>query len=178
MKLWSLERWDPSIVSLNSLASTLSPLLILFIFTAKGDSIVFEKESVSSSSASTSSQHAETEETFVEKSSERHVTSQDGTTFEAAAQSIVVGTHWHVNSKRLTYPVILLYIQMQLCHQTLRQWLHSRNANDTTGGIHQEIWIFTEILRGIAYIHGNKIIHRDIKVNKIENLLLRCRKQH
>ncbi|KAK3908887.1 Eukaryotic translation initiation factor 2-alpha kinase 1 [Frankliniella fusca] len=70
-----------------------------------------------------------------------------------------------------------LYVQMQLCERTLRQWLDVRNAtlpshplapNDSNGIL--ALNLFKKIVRGVDYIHTQGIVHHDIKVNMIWSL--------
>lgn len=62
---------------------------------------------------------------------------------------------------------MLLYIQMQLCQQTLRNWLNNRNAvKKDLEDIDLELSIFRQIVKGIDYIHSRNIIHRDVKVKR------------
>jgi len=56
---------------------------------------------------------------------------------------------------------------MQLCELTLRQWLDTRNSAgqvDTARIIPSGLNIFQQVVRGIEYIHAQKIVHHDIKV--------------
>lgn len=59
----------------------------------------------------------------------------------------------------------ILYIQMQLCHCTLRQWLDERNSRPTPINIRGCINIFHQIVSGVEYIHSQGIVHHDIKVS-------------
>lgn len=55
----------------------------------------------------------------------------------------------------------ILYIQMQYCHQgTLQHWL---NRADRVICPHEAIAIFRQAVRGVAHIHSNFVIHRDLK---------------
>lgn len=71
---------------------------------------------------------------------------------------------------------LVLYIQMQLCDLSLRQWLDSRNqlvletsisSVKSTVDLTESMSIFQQILCGLKYIHGANLIHRDIKPSNI-----------
>eukprot|EP00095_Tigriopus_kingsejongensis_P000907 maker-scaffold186_size273091-snap-gene-1.31 protein:Tk00907 transcript:maker-scaffold186_size273091-snap-gene-1.31-mRNA-1 annotation:"eukaryotic translation initiation factor 2-alpha kinase 1" len=68
----------------------------------------------------------------------------------------------------------MLYLQMQLCDRTLRDWLDVRNAAACDSGqssysldVSLNLHIFEQILHGVAYIHSQGIIHRDLKPRNI-----------
>lgn len=57
---------------------------------------------------------------------------------------------------------------MQLCYQTLRQWLDVRNLNsDPSVDIEESLNIFSQIAQGVEFIHSKGIVHHDIKVGVI-----------
>jgi serine/threonine protein kinase len=62
----------------------------------------------------------------------------------------------------------MLYVQMQLCERTLRQWLDVRNAQEpAVVDVMQSITIFQQIVSGVCYIHSQSIVHHDIKVSQL-----------
>lgn len=56
-----------------------------------------------------------------------------------------------------------LYIQMEYCPRTLRQLLESYNYFDKDLAWH----LFRQVVEGLAHIHGQGIIHRDLTPNNI-----------
>ncbi|XVF29350.1 hypothetical protein REPUB_Repub15cG0113100 [Reevesia pubescens] len=56
-----------------------------------------------------------------------------------------------------------LYIQMEYCPRTLRQVFESYNHFDKESAWH----LFRQIVEGLAHIHGQGIIHRDLTPNNI-----------
>ncbi|GMJ08489.1 GENERAL CONTROL NON-DEPRESSIBLE 2, ARABIDOPSIS THALIANA GENERAL CONTROL NON-DEPRESSIBLE 2 [Hibiscus trionum] len=65
----------------------------------------------------------------------------------------------HDNKLESTY----LYIQMEYCPRTLRQVFESYNHFDKELAWH----LFRQIVEGLAHIHGQGIIHRDLTPNNI-----------
>jgi len=64
-------------------------------------------------------------------------------------------------------PCATLFIQMQLCHQTLRQWLDLRNDHLAPLNIEHALHIFRQVVKGVEYIHSQGIVHHDIKPSNI-----------
>ena len=65
----------------------------------------------------------------------------------------------------------VLHIQMQLCGNTLRNWLDERNTfgignSEVLKQVHN-VSIFRQILMGVQYIHSKNIIHRDLKPRNV-----------
>ena len=65
----------------------------------------------------------------------------------------------------------VLHIQMQLCGNTLRNWLDVRNTFGTGNSkvLKQvdNVSIFRQILMGVQYIHSKNIVHRDLKPRNV-----------
>lgn len=63
---------------------------------------------------------------------------------------------------------------MQLCHQTLRQWLDVRNLNaNPSVNIEDSLNIFLQIVQGVEFIHSKGIVHHDIKVGVVSRIFTR-----
>lgn len=63
----------------------------------------------------------------------------------------------------------MLYVQMQLCERTLRQWLDIRNKQESSVvNVKQSLAIFQQVVSGVCYIHSQSIVHHDIKVSLLD----------
>ncbi|XP_058261873.1 eukaryotic translation initiation factor 2-alpha kinase 1 isoform X4 [Hemibagrus wyckioides] len=71
---------------------------------------------------------------------------------------------------------LMLYIQMQLCERSLKEWIQERNSKTdltkSTGSLNsfdpqQASRILKKILEGVEYIHSRGIMHRDLKPRNI-----------
>ncbi|KAI5705053.1 hypothetical protein M8J75_011442 [Diaphorina citri] len=70
---------------------------------------------------------------------------------------------------------VTLYIQMQLCQITLKQWLSCSTYNaEQLGYDKQVMYIFRQIVQGLEYIHSQGIVHHDIKSVQVGDFGLAC----
>ena len=61
----------------------------------------------------------------------------------------------------------ILYIQMELCHMTLREYLTDRNYSGFPFVVEEELFIFKQIIKGLKHIHRQNIIHGDLNPGNI-----------
>jgi len=76
--------------------------------------------------------------------------------------------NWEIMRKSIQRSVIpqksvMLYIQMQLCEDTLQTWLEARTKVDKAASLS----LFKQICKALKYIHAEGIIHRDLKPSNI-----------
>lgn len=57
-----------------------------------------------------------------------------------------------------------LFIQMEYCYSTLRETIDKGHLWQNTDDI---VRLLRQLLEALAYIHGRKVIHRDLKVGYI-----------
>lgn len=64
-----------------------------------------------------------------------------------------------------------LYIEMELCDNTLRAWIQNKNKAESIQDSERSVEglaIAQEIVSGVEYIHSMQLIHRDLKVKQSE----------
>lgn len=68
------------------------------------------------------------------------------------------------NEEQITKICPILFIQMELCSITLKEYILTTMISDD---IETRLNYFRQILNGIKYLHSNNIIHRDLKPDNI-----------
>ncbi|XP_051769959.1 eukaryotic translation initiation factor 2-alpha kinase 1 isoform X1 [Ctenopharyngodon idella] len=87
-------------------------------------------------------------------------------------------TEWSEKQAHEVQFHLMLYIQMQLCERSLKDWIQERNSRTTAGPLmsvdhcesidcEQALKILKKILEGVEYIHSRGIMHRDLKPRNI-----------
>lgn len=87
-------------------------------------------------------------------------------------------TEWSEKQAHEVQFHLMLYIQMQLCERSLKDWIQERNSRTTVGLLmsvdpcestdcEQALKILKKILEGVEYIHSCGIMHRDLKPRNI-----------
>lgn len=90
---------------------------------------------------------------------------------EHSEQSSVISGNIKGNVARNKCLGMVLYIQMQLCTTTLRDWLVKRNDEISRSGKQVDkaavMEIFRQLVEGVRYIHSQELLHRDLKPRNI-----------
>lgn len=131
-----------------------------------------DSSSSSTSPSSTSSGAASESASSLRKPAWRHsYKSSSSVVFQASGvrtESVVSVSSSNEQSALFNSPLYLLHIQMQLCPQTLRTWLNERNERlPLLTDAQVELELFRQIVSGVEYIHGQGVVHRDLKPDNI-----------
>ncbi|CAD8146150.1 unnamed protein product [Paramecium pentaurelia] len=84
--------------------------------------------------------------------------------FSSQIQSRMRRLHFNPNQKDEQYQLFTLYIEMELCNSTLKDFIDEVDRKKDYPKIKS---IFIQILEGIIYMHDNLYIHRDLKPQNI-----------
>ncbi|XDV44660.1 hypothetical protein PO909_012907 [Leuciscus waleckii] len=82
-------------------------------------------------------------------------------------------TEWSEKQAQEVQFHLMLYIQMQLCERSLKDWIQERNSRTTSVDrcesldCENALKILKKILEGVEYIHSRGIMHRDLKPRNI-----------
>ncbi|KAJ4442171.1 hypothetical protein ANN_12037, partial [Periplaneta americana] len=85
--------------------------------------------------------------------------------YQGASERLV--NFWKLENAPVQQDWAMLYVQMQLCERTLKEWLDWRNAQTPpVVDLKQSVAIFQQIVSGVCYIHSQNIVHHDIKIRR------------
>ncbi|KAF8360942.1 hypothetical protein PRIPAC_87865 [Pristionchus pacificus] len=73
---------------------------------------------------------------------------------------------WSGDRLKFNEGCVFIYIKMQLCGESLANWLENNQEQSTRVPARMRAW-FRQIVAAVGYIHDCNIIHRDLKTSNI-----------
>ncbi|CAD8142805.1 unnamed protein product [Paramecium octaurelia] len=84
--------------------------------------------------------------------------------FSSQIQTLMRKFHYNPNQKDEQYQLFMLFIEMELCDFTLKDFIENVDRKKDQKLIKS---IFKQIIEGVVYMHNQQFIHRDLKPQNI-----------